>query len=1807
MKADRKTKAEKGPPAAKAVKSGGRVASQTNGKPLLAAYEHIPVGLVETSLDGKYMDVNEEFCRILAYSRQELLGLGIKDCTHEEDYGIDNKLHEQLIASKIPFYKLEKRFVRKNGETIWVELTRTLVCNEKGKPLYALGVVLDISDRKNVEKVLRESVERLRLATEAAQMFMWEWDFESQIYTLADNFEQVLGFSAGLLPKNSFETVWALSPPQDVQRISEEFQKAVEDQSDFHPLPYRLVNPENSQVVWLEINAKIVYDSQGNPLRMFGVAQNITETKEAETALELARRQAEQSADRTARLQKVTAALSEAITPAQVAEVIVQQGAPAFEAVSSSVMLLSEDAQTLEIMYSTSAESITLPYRRFPISLRVPVADAARSGQPVWIESRQQYLERYPHLADQINQWGQQAAIAIPMAYKGRILGVLTLSFDRVLAHTLEDEYYALTLARQGAQALERARAENALRESEERFRAIVSQVTAGIAESDLDSRLVFVNPRFCQMLGYSEEEMLGRTLWELTYKDDLEENKRLFKRMITQGESYQFEKRFLRKDGSTLWTNVSVSTIRDLDGNAKGGVGVVIDIEERKRAEEALTEFARQQEALYKLSEQLHRTDSLADICDAALDAISGGLQCERASVLLFDDQDVMRFVAWRGLSDSYRKATEGHSPWKIDAKDPEPICMDDVRTAELDESLREVVLKEGIGSLAFIPLVSNGKLIGKFMIYFNAPHIFSDGEVDLSLTIAHQLAFGIDRKRAGQQLRESEERYRFIVENTSDGIWWIQLIEPMPISLPEEEQIDWYYKNAVIRQCNLGMARMYGYDSIEEVVGLPMRVVMPRENPVNFELSRQFIHSRYRLVDAESREVARDGRELVFLNNMVGIVEDGYLKGEWGTNRDITERKRAEDALRRNEQMFSTLVDAAPFGVYFIDSEFRLRATNKGSQAVFSGIDPLIGRDFAEILRIIWQEPFATEAIERFRHTLRTGESFISPPIIEPRANIDEIQAYDWQIHRITLADGTFGAVCYFYDLSEQKQMEATVRASESLYRAIARNIPGGGVYVVDKDFRYLVAEGPVTEAFGLTREMLEGHTVLEAFPGERGERMEGRLKQNFAGEIVRFETEHNGRIYWTQQAPLLDSIGQAIILTIDITERKRAEEALRQSEERFVRFMQHLPGLAWIKDMDGRYVYANAAAEKAFNTPQEKLYGLTDEEIFPAGVAAQFRKNDGQALTDEKGVQVIETLEHADGVLHSSLVSKFPIPGPDGSTILIGGTAFDITERLGAEEALRDSEERFRAILRQATAGIVRKDVDGRFIFVNQAFCNMLGYTEAELLGKTVWDFMHEEDVAESKWLYHRLMREGVPFNLERRLLREDGSVIWVDASVSPIMDATGKPQSVVTVEVDITRRKKAEEALQQMNIQLEERVQSRTAKLRDVNQTLRQEIAERQRVEEALRQSEATARENEKKLSTLFELLPVGISFLDLEGQIIQMNPALTNILKLSKRQSADQGYRSRTYIRSNGTLMPPAEFASHRALAEGRTIYNVETGVLLENSEVIWTSVSAAPVDVAEVGAAVVTVDITERKHAEHALQESRERLQILSQRLVEVQEEERRAIARELHDRVGQTLAALNINLIIISGQLAGKVDEQVSGRLSDSMKLVAETISLVRDVMSNLRPSVLDDYGLQAALESYLSQFVARYEIQAKLEKPDHPIARLGASIEMTFLRIAQEALMNVARHANASQVSLSLRRKKNAVHMTVQDNGTGIESWQDANRPGSHGLTIMRERAEAFGGNLRVSSIPGKGTRIEVSIPVENDDSPQTQKEMH
>jgi PAS domain S-box-containing protein len=162
---------------------------------------------------------------------------------------------------------------------------------------------------------------------------------------------------------------------------------------------------------------------------------------------------------------------------------------------------------------------------------------------------------------------------------------------------------------------------------------------------------------------------------------------------------------------------------------------------------------------ALYELTDRLYRAGSRSDIFGAALNAIARALQCDRASILLFDHSGDMRFVAWHGLSDGYRRAVEGHSPWARNAKDPQPICVENVDESDLPDTLKAIVRAEGIGACAFVPLVARDEVIGKFMTYYNAPHTFSSAEIALAVTIARQVGFGIERMGAEEALRASKE----------------------------------------------------------------------------------------------------------------------------------------------------------------------------------------------------------------------------------------------------------------------------------------------------------------------------------------------------------------------------------------------------------------------------------------------------------------------------------------------------------------------------------------------------------------------------------------------------------------------------------------------------------------------------------------------------------------------------------------------------------------------------------------------------------------------------------------------------------------------------------------------------------------------------------------------------------------------------------------------------------------------------------------------------------------------------------------
>lgn len=222
-----------------------------------------------------------------------------------------------------------------------------------------------------------------------------------------------------------------------------------------------------------------------------------------------------------------------------------------------------------------------------------------------------------------------------------------------------------------------------------------------------------------------------------------------------------------------------------------------------------------------------------------------------------------------------------------------------------------------------------------------------------------------------------------------------------------------------------------------------------------------------------------------------------------------------------------------------------------------------------------------------------------------------------------------------------------------------------------------------------------------------------------------------------------------------------------------------------------------------------------------------------------------------------------------------------------------------------------------------------------------------------------------------------------------------------------------------------------------------------------------------------------------------------------------------------------------------------------------------------------------------------SLQEQHGQLRQLWRRLSEVEETERRRLSRELHDRVGQNLTALSLNLSILMSLIPQELAERIGSRLVDSQNILQETVACIRNVMAELRPPVLDDYGLPAALRWYATQFGARLGIPIGVWAEDLP-ERLDRSVETVLFRVAQESLTNVAKHAQAAQVALALEAEEARIRLSVADDGRGFDpgAQAEAGAVPRWGLLSMRERVEAIGGAFRVESAPGAGTRILVEI---------------
>lgn len=311
------------------------------------------------------------------------------------------------------------------------------------------------------------------------------------------------------------------------------------------------------------------------------------------------------------------------------------------------------------------------------------------------------------------------------------------------------------------------------LEEDRQQLAAIVEGSRDAIWGWNTDGTIVRWNAEAKRLFGYTESEIVGRSLLVLVPKDRVDSACKVMEK-VRQGDWYgQYETARLRKDGTTVDVELTVSPIRNAGGRVLGASTVCRDITDRKHAQASLASRVSELTTLYRLTERLQAAASAPEIFSAALDAITQALGCDRASILLFDASGVMRFVAWRNLSDGYRAAVDGHSPWTPTEENPQPIYVNDIWLSDEPMALKSTIATEGIRSLAFIPLIVDGRLIGKFMTYRSGPYVFTENEKNLAGTIARQLALAVSRQRSEEDLRQSEERFRLMSEHAPVMIW--------------------------------------------------------------------------------------------------------------------------------------------------------------------------------------------------------------------------------------------------------------------------------------------------------------------------------------------------------------------------------------------------------------------------------------------------------------------------------------------------------------------------------------------------------------------------------------------------------------------------------------------------------------------------------------------------------------------------------------------------------------------------------------------------------------------------------------------------------------------------------------------------------------------------------------------------------------------------------------------------------------------------------------------------------------------------
>jgi PAS domain S-box-containing protein len=636
-----------------------------------------------------------------------------------------------------------------------------------------------------------------------------------------------------------------------------------------------------------------------------------------------------------------------------------------------------------------------------------------------------------------------------------------------------------------------------------------------------------------------------------------------------------------------------------------------------------------------------------------------------------------------------------------------------------------------------------------------------------------------------------------------------------------------------------------------------------------------------------------------------------------------------------------------------------------------------------------------------------------------------------------------------------------------------------------------------------------------------------------------------------FWAAGIASVLIAGVTVLLIGSLTSQRNAAARLARSRARFLAtFNQAAVGIAH-SDLDGRCLEANQKLCDITSYTRDELLGRKFTDItHPDDVAAsiEFRKRVVAKHDAIQSQQREKRYIRKDGSIVWCLLTTSVVRNEAGNIDYLAAVIQDITDRKAAEQALGALEqeqrrlaglaETERARLAEAQAVAKMGSWETRFPELDVAWSaetHRIFGTDAHSFKPThekFLAFVHPDDREAVNAAFTASIGAQSPQMIQHRIVLADGCIKFVEERWRTFLDDQGQAMRAVGTCQDITDKKAAET----------ERAQ----------------------------------------LAAIVESSNDAIISRTLDRIILSWNPAAERMFGWTAAEAIGK---------SVGLITPPEYDRKLGSLVErvlrGETVPPVETWRMRKDGTRFEVQISFSAVrDNSGNITAIATIfrDITERRRAEAALR-------ALTRRLIDVEENERRNIHRELHDQIGANLSALKLDLSLIGSLLDAEAKKTVGIRLQRAQQLTGETITRIRDVMADLRPPALDDFGLLAALRTHAQLLAARLGIPVHVNGGEIE-PRLAISIETALFRITQEALTNIAKHAQAHQVVITLDSDPRRVTLVIADDGAGFDAGQNHPRPESWGLRNMHERAQAIGADLRIESAPSRGTRVIIEL---------------